>query len=77
VRQWSWWYYITDRGAAVVHGAPAYLRSQLFLNAAIAASRVATSPPHKQAGHMTAPDQCCSNSESRFCCDARFLTCYT
>ena len=23
-----------------------------------------TSPPHKQAGHMTAPDQCCSNSES-------------
>src|SRR5436190_15435429 len=24
----------------------------------------AASPPHKQAGHMTAPDQCCSNSES-------------
>jgi hypothetical protein len=21
----------------------------------------AASPPHKQAGHMTAPDQCCSN----------------
>src|SRR6516162_7982043 len=26
----------------------------------------AASRPHKQAGHMTAPDQCCSNSES-FC----------
>jgi hypothetical protein len=24
----------------------------------------AASRPHKQAGHMTAPDQCCSNSES-------------
>jgi hypothetical protein len=30
----------------------------------IRAEHHAAAPPHKQAGHMTAPDQFCSNSES-------------
>jgi hypothetical protein len=30
----------------------------------VRAEHHAAAPPHKQAGHMTAPDQFCSNSES-------------